>query len=163
MDRDKSDVRNNGKFFCHACLADKTNQSPDPRYCRGCYELLLKEAEMDTRRKDSDWKPITPTPEPKIGDEKLAQAQDIGRTIMATLESDKIKVDIIPLATPTRSFINSNNKRGPKPRTLPTDPIMQWASKGLGSKAISTRLKKDLGVTVNYKTIQRRLITAERK
>ena len=34
-------------FFCHACLDDKDQQelSPDPHYCQGCCDFLLKEAE----------------------------------------------------------------------------------------------------------------------
>ena len=35
-------------FFCHACLEDKDGEelSPDSRYCQGCYNFLLKEAEV---------------------------------------------------------------------------------------------------------------------
>lgn len=40
-----------GGFFCHACLIgkDETAISPDPRYCRGCYDFLREAAETDTR------------------------------------------------------------------------------------------------------------------
>ena len=40
------EVINASGFFCHACVVGKPaeEQSPDPRYCFGCYELLLKEA-----------------------------------------------------------------------------------------------------------------------
>lgn len=34
-------------FFCQTCLIDRPVeiQSPDPRYCHGCYDFLIKEAE----------------------------------------------------------------------------------------------------------------------
>jgi len=37
--------------------------SPNPRYCQGCYEFLLKEAEMLTERRITrrpDWIPSQP-------------------------------------------------------------------------------------------------------
>lgn len=59
-------------LFCHACLEDKpaTEASPDPRYCQGCYDFLLQEAEMLNPGKYPGWVPkdsqsITrPPPEP---------------------------------------------------------------------------------------------------
>jgi len=71
---------------------------------------------------------------------------------MSTVRSKKTEVDIIRPVTPkvTRA------KRGPKITELPDDLIRQWASEGVGSKAISTRLKAK-GFFVSYKTIQRRL------
>ena len=57
-------------FFCHACLLDKpaTEASPDPRYCQGCYDFLLQEAELLSPGKHPKWVPkdsqsITRTPE----------------------------------------------------------------------------------------------------
>ncbi len=42
------EIINTGGFFCHACVVGKPTeeQSPDPRYCQGRYELLAKEAEL---------------------------------------------------------------------------------------------------------------------
>ena len=49
-----------GGFWCHACLVGKlaSEQSPDPRYCQGCYEFLLKEAELLGRVKKPSWAPV---------------------------------------------------------------------------------------------------------
>jgi hypothetical protein len=48
-----------GGFFCHACVMDKpaTEASPDPRYCQGCYDFLLKEAEILSPGKHPGWIP----------------------------------------------------------------------------------------------------------
>ena len=42
------EVINTIDFFCCACVVGKPadEQSSDPRYYYGCYELLLKEAEL---------------------------------------------------------------------------------------------------------------------
>ena len=53
----------------------------------------------------------------------------------------------------------STVKRGCyKKKDLPEDYIMQLADAGMGSKAIATRLKSELGIEVSYKTIQRLLL-----
>jgi hypothetical protein len=48
-----------GGFWCQACLVSHpaTEQSPDPRYCEGCYGFLLKEAEMLPVNKRPKWVP----------------------------------------------------------------------------------------------------------
>ncbi len=40
-----------GGFFCHACVVgkDKAAISPDPRYCKDCYDILREEMKTDTR------------------------------------------------------------------------------------------------------------------
>ena len=47
-------------FFCQACLEDKSMvvQSPDTRYCQGCCEFLLHEAELDKSWGKASWKPV---------------------------------------------------------------------------------------------------------
>ena len=41
-----------GGFYCYACAVGKPidEQSPDPRYCGGCKELLLSDARIDEER-----------------------------------------------------------------------------------------------------------------
>lgn len=50
-----------GGFFCRACCVGKpaVEQSPDTRYCQGCYDFLMAEAKMleETGRKAGSWKP----------------------------------------------------------------------------------------------------------
>ena len=48
-------------------------------------------------------------------------------------------------------------KPGPKPKLLPDDLIREYVSNGLGSITISRKLKKEKGIIVSYKTIQRRI------
>ena len=70
---------------------------------------------------------------------------------MSTLNDKNSKVDIIEpsVAKVTRG------KRGPKQKPLPQELIEQWASEGMGSKAIASQLKRGQGIDVSYKTIQR--------
>lgn len=141
-----SEIINAGGFFCYACVIGKpaNDISPDPRYCQECYDFLIKEAELDTRRRGDDWKPI-------IATKKVAQVVGGMRTIMSPINNKKSKGDIIqPSVTP-----RATNKRGPKFRLLPEDKIKQLNENGMESKAISAWLKRDKGVIVSYKTIQR--------
>lgn len=51
-----------GDFFCQACVVGKPldDQSPDPRYCISCYEVLLKEAELLDPHHRPKWIPKQP-------------------------------------------------------------------------------------------------------
>ena len=141
-----------GGFFCEACLVDKPldDRSPDPRYCLGCYEFLQGEAGLLTRGKHPAWLPKPSGA--KIAQKNLYQGVRYSAGIMSPIKDQKNKVDII---TPVAQKVTLE-KRGRKHRDLPEDLIRELASKGMGSKAISTRLKAE-GVKVSYKTIQRRL------
>ncbi len=149
-----TEIINAGGFFCQACLVGKpaVEISPDPRYCQTCYDFLLKEAEMDSGRRDGDWKP-------KKATKQTAQVSEDVCGIMSTLESKKIEVDIIH---PPDAIYRPSGKRGPKHKRLPEDLIKQLSDEGMGSKAIATRLKAELGITVSYKTIQR-VLSGKRK
>ena len=72
--------------------------------------------------------------------------------------NQKSEVDIIHPVHATRT----SPKRGPKFRDLPVGLITQWAANGMGSKAITAKLKAEQGIEVSYKTIQR-LLSGERK
>lgn len=140
-------------FFCHACLEDKlvSEASPDPRYCQGCYDFLAKEAELITRGNRPAWIPKATVS--KIGHQKPVQVSRDMVLNMSTVNGKKSEVDIIqpPVGKVTRE------KRGPKQKALPQELIKQWAGEGMGSKAIASRLKSELGIKVSYKTIQRAL------
>ncbi len=152
------EIINAGGFFCEACLVGKpaAEQSPDPRYCQDCYDLLLREAERLPGVKRPVWIPKHQKPK-KTGQNQYQVSQQ-GSRIMSPLESKKIEVDIIDPADATRASV----KRGPKHRALPEDLIRQLAGEGMGSKAIVARLKAEHRVKVSYKTIQR-VISGERK
>ncbi len=147
-------------FFCYACLEDKNEQelSPDPRYCCGCYDFLLKEAEMIPSNKYPAWIPKSQQSpvEAKNKPRSQYQVSRVGGGIMSTLGSEKSVVDIIRPAVASRA----SGKRGPKHRQLPEDLIWRLAGEGMGSKAIATRLKEQ-GIKVSYRTIQR-VLSGER-
>lgn len=153
-------IINAGGFFCQGCLVGKPTGevSPDPRYCQGCYEFLLKEAEMDSGRRSGDWKPVKPHKKAEKEDKVVAQVSEDVRGIMSPLESKKFEGDIIP---PPVGKV-TREKRGPKHRPLPEDLIMRLAGEGLGAKAIAVRLRVEHGIKVSYKTIQR-ILSGERK
>jgi len=54
-----NEIEKNGGFFCHACVVGKpaSEQSPDQRYCQGCYEFLLHEASLLNPRNRPRWVP----------------------------------------------------------------------------------------------------------
>ena len=153
-ERDR-EIEKAGGFWCHACLVSHlaAEQSPDPRYCQGCYDFLLKEAELLTGTKRPKW-----IPKPQKAGGKQYPVSGVGDRIMSTLSNQKSEVDIIHPPDVTRT----PPKRGPKYKALPIDLIMQWASESMGSKAIAARLKGELGIIVSYKTIQR-VLKGERK
>ena len=164
------EIERKGGFFCQACIVGKPAKeiSPDPRYCLGCYELLVKEAEKDTSRRVAEWKPIYSTPKPQLKEnlpqaegikatKKVAQGLGDMRTNMSTLKHQKAKVDIIDPSPTVRPVI----KRGAKAKVLPIELIAQWASENMGAKAIATKLKREQGIVVSYKTIQR-VLSGER-
>ena len=137
------------RFWCKACLDNKrmSQQSPDPRYCQGCFDCLVSEARMLDERgitKKADWMP-------KIGrDVQIVEKQPSG--IMSTSNETLAKVDIIKTEDSQSPFC----KRGPKHKQLPDELIKELEGKGMGSKAIATQLKAQ-GIEISYKTVQRRL------
>jgi len=105
-----SEIINASGFFCRACLVDKPadKASSDPRYCQGCYEFLVTEAEMLPATKRPKW-----IPKPIRGektDRRQYQISSVGDRIMSTLDGKKFEVDII---NPPNA-IRTSAKRGPK-------------------------------------------------
>ncbi len=135
-----------GGFFCQACLVGKPadEQSPDPRYCQWCYDFLRKEAALLSTSPPA-WVPKDPPDAPHKPSDALPAVDIIIKVspcpdgIMSTVESQKKELE----------------KRGPKHRAIPHELVKQWASGGMGSKAITSRLKNELDITVSYKTVQR--------
>jgi len=163
-------------FWCQGCFLAKplSEHSPDPRYCRGCHDFLLEEAELQNTRKSWMPKPAkkaksaprteTGTPprqplSPEVRGTQFRTTPTPPRPIMSTSTSPKRGVDII---TSSADKI-TGAKRGPKHKALPEDLITRWAQEeSMGSKAIAARLKTELGITISYKTIQR-LLSGERQ
>ena len=147
-------IINAGGFWCGACLFGKpgsNTRSPDPRYCQDCYGLLLKEAEILPQGKRPAWIPraTRATVHYENQHENLYQAPSPikeEKTKMSTLNSPSLTVN---------SFRPRGRPKTYKKRPLPDDKIKQLHKEGMGAKAIATQLKKEQGVDVSYKTIQR--------
>jgi hypothetical protein len=145
------EIEKAGGFWCEACLVSHpaTEQSPDPRYCLGCYDFLLKEAEMlPAKSGRPEW-----IPKAREISKEVAGVAGHTPQIMSTVASKKIEVDIIKPSVAARAVL----KRGPKHKALPQELVKQWAGDGMGSKAIASKLNNELGINISYKTIQRAL------
>jgi hypothetical protein len=95
------------------------------------------------------WEPINNT---KTGKKEPSTIPSPTGDNLSTLKDKKSEVDKLPSRPP-------KEKLGRKPVDLPDDLIRELASRGMGSKAITTELKNQ-GYSISYKTIQRRLKTA---
>ena len=146
-------IVNSGGFFCYACLVGKPSkeQSSDYRYCVRCYKFLFVEMERDARRRNTDWYHNN-TDDNKASQVEVAQGVAQRRN-MSTSENRETTVDIIQ----PQDGVKPRGRRRPKHRELPEDLVMQLSNEGMGSKAISTKLKEQ-GTEVSYKTIQRVLL-----
>ena len=137
-----------GLFWCYAHLQDLPleKQSPDPRYCQKCFEVLSQEAK-DTGVRHSKkapwWLPAVNGACKKTSDVVLE-----GGGNMSTLKAQNSTVGKL-----TRPGVI---RRGPKSKVLPMDLIKQLVGGGQNSKMIAKRLTSD-GISVSYKTIQRLL------
>lgn len=128
-------------FYCYTCLENKplTEQSPDPRYCNGCCDFLLKEAKMLTGGKRPSWIPRVPvapqnTPEPLY--KRVEQARDCNK--IGYRYSHRV-----------------GSKRGRKPIDIPMEFIAQITKEGITTcRGISKRLK-DYGIECSFMTVAR--------
>ena len=147
--RDAVLIKAGSHFYClgHLSARPIEEQSPDPRYCRSCRDFLLQEAElMGGHSRKASWIPRIDG----AGGKALSPIPLDGGRNMSTLKTPKNEVDIIAPRG------KKPKKRGPKPKVLPVRVIMRWAEKEeMGSKAIATRLGKERGIKVSYKTVQR--------
>lgn len=161
MSNDYFSIERDKQFpcWCQTCLVGKTlnEMSPDTRYCRWCYNFLLKEAGLLGETKRPRWipKPQTKPTEAKIEGEKqyhIVQPIDKEKTKMSTLNPPSVTVD---------KFRPRGRPKTYKKHSLPDDKIRQLHKEGMGTKAIATYLKTELGIDVSYKTIQR-VLSGER-
>jgi len=133
-------ITGEGAFFCHACLEDKASgdASPDDRYCRGCYDFLLKEAEILAERgvtRRPHWWPKTPEPPPGHSSE--------------TPEGP-------PARQNTCNKIQTRGRHGAgrPPADIPAREVIAMASQGMALRDIAGRLG------VSHMTIKRVLAKA---
>lgn len=171
--RRDAEVITAGGFFCQACLVGKPaeERSVDSRYCQGCHEFLKEETEKVVPRtncleivggKDIIQKSLEKaqggTFKGDIINKRGVVGVKVGSGIMSTVERVKTETDAISSSPPSVEGV----KRGPKQRRLPEGLIKQLARRDMGSKSIAAKLKRDKGITVSYKTIQR-VLSGERK
>ena len=135
--------------FCHTCFRDfpPAAISPhDSRYCPECFELLSDEAEqLQPKARRPAWLPKI------IGVKGADVAQHVTQIMSTTNDQNIYSGHNSPAAPPTKPC----GKRGPKHRFLPEDFIKTLAAQGKGAKAIAGELKKENGITVSYKTVER--------
>ena len=145
-------------FWCNACLGavPLDDQSPDPRYCLGCYEFLLKEAKRLNPGKRSKWIPKKPRRGRGLKPQPLPDA---------SASMDTIKEKTMKPSSTLTNYVHppkantglAKSKRGPKVHELPEDLIRQWASQGKSPQAIAKKLADEHHIFASYKTIKRRL------
>jgi hypothetical protein len=118
---------NDGAFYCHACLTDKAlvERSFDDRYCRSCYDFLLKEAEILAERgitRRGSWMPATPETLPgHTSEERFDEA------VARQNSCNKIQT-------------GGNHHAGRPHADIPLEKVMAMVAEGLSLRAIAHRL-----------------------
>ncbi|MFC2047313.1 hypothetical protein ACFLTK_03465 [Chloroflexota bacterium] len=138
-------------FFCQACLVGKAKEEMskrDPRYCQKCQSIIEYEYSLLSDKGHSKrYKPVKPeTKSEAIEVPSVDIDTGEGKMKMSTLNEKTVTVD---------KFKPRGRPSTYKKRELPEGLIKRLHRKGIGSKTIATVLKKEHGVDVSYKTIQR--------
>ena len=123
------EIEKAGGFFCSACLVGKPldDISPDPRYCQGCYDVLLKEAELLPPKNRPSC-----LPKPPKGKKVEAEDNIVTPSLKAGLKIKRNEINIrhiLPVGRPSLG--------------LPEDYLMELAAQGLGYRAIAKRLQAE--------------------
>lgn len=128
----KKDIRveKAGGFFCEACLVCKpvSEQSPDGRYCKGCFEVLKEEAEMLSSRTKSAWIPCC--------------GREVSKTVLTHTKVTRV--------------ITLPRVGGRPQKIIPIKLIQKLAKDGLSIREINDELKVR-GTTISPSTISRAL------
>ncbi len=143
-------------YFCRGCLEGKTKEQiskRDTRYCVTCQPLVEREYAQIRQR----YTPILYNHQNPQEDTLYNADKEIHTGEQNT------KISTLNLASPTvDNFRPRGRPETYKKRLLPNDKIKQLHKDGMGAKAITTKLKKEEGIDVSYKTIQR-ILSGERK
>jgi len=139
--RDKAIIEAGG-FWCSGCLVGKpaTEVSHDSRYCRGCYELLLKEAELEGSRRAGEWMP-------KKGKRLAEPSASTTSSVIKALPDNDNSCDKVA---------HEEMYGGNAVTDFVTGRIRELAAQGMSCRAIEKELAA-VGVTISYRTIHRRL------
>lgn len=125
--RDREIIESGG-FFCAACLVGKpvTEQSPDSRYCEGCYDLLKKEAAL-----------LPPTKRPGWIPQNLQKAKEASASVVSDgaealpakeIGVSKIVPPVIPPVKPPQIQKSGilKQKRGRPKKTGEVSRVTEW-------------------------------------
>jgi len=143
-------------YFCQACVVGKAAElmsKKDARYCTTCQSFIEKEYIQLGKR----YTPIPHNPQ----DGKIDALLDAGIQNHMREEITKLSTSNLTDLT-VDNFSPRGRPKTYKKKELPEGIIKQLHNKGQGSKAITTKLKTELGIDVSYKTIQR-VLAGERK
>lgn len=158
MNRSYFNIETDKQFpcFCEACAIGKTEEQmsqKDIRYCLDCQPIIEEEYHLQAPGKRTKYKPIPAT--------KIKGV--LSPHIQMPIDEQKTKLSI--LNSPSPAMDNFRPRGRPetyKKRPLPEEQIKQLHEEGMGAVAIATQLKRDQGIDVSYKTIQR-ILSGERK
>lgn len=148
------DIERDNRFpyFCQACAVGKEQMSQrDIRYCLECQPIVEEGyASLGQHKRYLKQLYNQKLDSPNNGDRENYTNKE--KTKLSTLEQGKITVD---------NFRPRGRPKTYKKRSLPGDKIKQLHKEGMGAKAIATQLKREQGMVVSYKTIQR-VLSGER-
>jgi len=183
----KKDIIKNGAyhFFCHACIVDKpaSEQSPDPRYCQGCYEFLCHEAFKTSER--PKWVPnplkeqsIIPTAEDidflgsveeamneELPQQEKTRREELKENASSTIPQDTHQTALAVKKPVTKKKKVSNHPLSDKPRGRPkansgvagdilVTKIKILTEKGMVTRDIARVLQKE-GHQISHMTVNR--------
>ncbi|MFC2063194.1 hypothetical protein ACFLS8_04560 [Chloroflexota bacterium] len=165
--RRDSELLATGNFiWCLACLVAKPNseKSPDLRYCQGCYESLLKEADLLGTSRPT-WiprpvlssKPTAPQPNPDI--------KNAGTTCSTSIKQSGVLVASNTENTQLYQNLPQDRSKpnvGGRPKKdIPVELIRKLAGKGKSIGAIVKTLKSR-GAPVSAMSVSRVLSGARK-
>jgi len=142
--------------FCEGCLVGKTEEQMSPkdiRYCVECQQFI--EQDFEGLGRLARYRSVAPQSDIETVETVAITSCPYAETEtkMSTLNQESATVD---------KFRPRGRPKTYKKRNLPVEEIQQLHQNGLGSKAIATRLNKENGIDVSYKTIQR-VLSGQRK
>jgi hypothetical protein len=143
-------------YFCRGCLEGKTKEQisrRDIRYCLDCQALVEREyGQLRQRYIPVPYNHQNPPEDPLCSADKGIPTGE-QNTKMSMLNSETASLD---------NFKPRGRPKTYKKRQLPEREIKKLYDGGMGAWAIATKLKKEEGIDVSYKTIQR-ILSGERK
>ena len=148
LKRDKEVIDNKG-FWCHACLMGKSaeEESPDPRYCLGCFSFLKGETGQDWLNETSS----KPVPVPPVENTPV-----VGKIAPQGLQAPR--GDILPPTTGARVTKKGVTKRqrivGEGGDSV-TAQIAILTARGFSCRAISETLRSR-GIQLSHMAVHRR-------